>query len=81
MIQFKVKNAEQLEHDIWPKSESRSYRLDTSYENFRPGINPNIIIPYRGLWIVTDLRLTALRLFSESPDLIFEVCITVPCSS
>jgi len=49
MIQFKVKNAEQLEHDIWPNSESRSYRLGTSYENFRPGINPNIIIPYRGL--------------------------------
>jgi hypothetical protein len=43
MKQFKVKNAEQLEHDIWPNSES------TSYENFRPGINLKIIIPYRGL--------------------------------
>jgi hypothetical protein len=81
MIQFKVKIAEQLEHDIWPYSESISYRLDTSYENFRPRINRNVIIPYRGLWIVTDLPLTAVHLFSRSPDLIFEVHITVPCSS
>jgi len=81
MIQFKVKNTEQLEHDIWTNSESRSYRLDTSYENFRPGVNPKIIIPYRGLWNVTDLPSTALHLFPRSPDLIFEVCITVPCSS
>jgi len=55
----------------------RSYRLHTSYENFRPGINPKIIIPHRGLWIITDLPLTALHLFSRSPDLIFEVCVTV----
>jgi hypothetical protein len=81
MIQFEVKISEQLERDIWPNSGSRSYRVDMSYENFRPGVNPNIIIPYRGLWIVTDLPLTGVHLFSRSPDLIFEVHIMVPCLS